>query len=252
MSCLSLIGWFLLSVLPLPLGAIDIVYLKSGSTLVTDFNKEVGPRVEVTLLSGARVSIESRDIDKIMHETTPPIQLTSIDVDPEKLLPDTTDPLDWWLDVQQPVDPESARLFLTFKEQIARGEKLPLARSIADVNLARKQKIKTIEFADLVLHLGMDMQYHDNPGPNYEDAFQKLQTLEHAASVKQVVDFIGALRGSALDVRKEQVIAAAIELRDRLDPDYGLRIMEMDNNEAAVAEPGPIGFFPPPSEPFNQ
>ncbi|NUN97705.1 MAG: hypothetical protein HUU16_16195 [Candidatus Omnitrophica bacterium] len=215
--------------------AVDIVYLKSGSTLVADSHKEVEERVEVVLQSGAKVVIEQRDIDRIVHETAPPIQLTMIERDPEKLLPDTTDPLDWWLDARNPVDNESARLFLSMQEQIARGETKPLARTLSDVKLARKSRVRTIEFAGLTLHLGMDMQYHDEPGMTFEQAFNRFVALEKVPNAREVVNFIGDVRRSAFDRRKEEIIRSAIQLRDRLDPDYNRRLQELESRSAQGA-----------------
>lgn len=208
--------------------AVDIVYLKSGSTLVADSHKDAEERVEVVLQSGAKVIIDQRDIDRIVHETAPPIHLSMIERDPEKLLPDTSDPLDWWLDAQNPVDTESARLFLSMQEQIARGETRPLARSLSDVKFARKSRVRTLEFAGLTLHLGMDMQYHDEAGLNFEQAFNRLVALEKIPNAREVVNFIGEVRSSAFDRRKEEILRAAIQLRDRLDPDYSRRLQDLD------------------------
>lgn len=222
--------------LPTVASAIDIVYLKSGSTLVAEGHKELEGKIEVILLAGAKVTIDSKDVDRILHETTPPIDLKSIEIKPEDLLPDTTDPLDWWLEAGQPVDEKSARLFLSFKEQVDRGEKLPLARTMADIKYARKKKLPQVEFAGILLYLGMDMQYHEEKGPGFDEAFDLLGAVERVPSLQNVVEFINALRRSTYDPRKEQLIAAAIELRDRLDPDYNKRMLERDSRAVEAAQ----------------
>ena len=212
-----------------PSFAVDIVYLKSGSTLVAENHKELAERVEVVLLNKAKIFLENADIDRIVHETNPPIQISDLKMDPEKVLPDVSDPLNWWLELPEPEDDGSSRLYLSFQEQIARGEELPLARTLDDVKFARKRKIRQIEFVGMPLHLGMDMQYHDDPGMSFKESFEGLLRAEESRDVKQIIDFISQVRASTLDYRKKEIIASAIETRDRLDPDYDRNRLRLED-----------------------
>src|SRR3972149_604692 len=80
--------------------AVEIVFLKSGSSLLVESHADAGDRTEVLLLAGAKVYIENSDIDRITVEESSPIQVPDLEVDPEKLLPETSDPLNWWLDAR--------------------------------------------------------------------------------------------------------------------------------------------------------
>jgi len=218
-----------------PATALERVYLRSGSTLIAESHKDLGNSVEVILQSGTRVVILAKDMDKIVIETSAPIDLSNLGFDLETALPDVSDPLnEKWLDRPVSENPESARLFLSFPEQLERGFEIPLAKTLSDVNYARKRKVKTIEFIDRLFYLGMDMHYHEDSGIDYDDAFVELLDLESARSVKEVLEYIHRLRLSSLDTRKEPLIAAAIRLRDRLDPDYGRRQLRVEGWTAQV------------------
>ncbi len=214
---------------------VEIVFLKSGSSLLAVSHTAEGEWTEVVLMSGAKVYIENMDIDRITVEDSSPVQITDLEVDPEKLLPQTYDPLNYWLDVKPGNDNISKRLYLSFIEQLKQGEELPLARTMEDVRLARKRRIPKIEFAEMTLHLGMDLQYHETPGLTFEEAYKKLRTLEKVPILKDVVDFIGELRRSSRDRRKEQILADAINLRDRLEPVYEQQSIQAEG-VAAQAE----------------
>ncbi|MCA9412822.1 MAG: hypothetical protein KC917_12270 [Candidatus Omnitrophica bacterium] len=213
--------------------AIERVYLKSGSTLLAESHNDKGRLVEVMLYSGSKVSIDSSDIDKITIETSAPIDLSKMEINPEEVLPDVQDPLnDKWLDVPSKETEQAKRFFLTFEEQLARGITTPIARSLNDIKMARSKKVREIEFVDTVFYLGMDYEYHDDPGIAYEEAFERLLDLEDTKDVDEVVDFIGKVRNSKLDPRKEALIASAIELRDRLAPNYNQQLFEQDQRTA--------------------
>lgn len=216
--------------------AVELVYLKSGSTLVAEEVRQNVKQTEALLISGAKVIIDNADIDRIATESTPPVDLSRIQIDPEKALPETKDPLDWWLDYRTPPEETiSKRIFLSFEQQVDRGEKNPLARSLEDVKFARKKRVPQIEFADSILYLGMDLQFHDTPGITFEEAYKRLRALEQAPALQEVIDLIAQVRRSARDPRKEQIIAAAIELRDRLDPSFQYQILQIEG-QAAQAE----------------
>jgi len=213
--------------------AIERVYLKSGSTLLAESHKDKGRFVEVVLYTGPKVTIDSSDIDKITIETSAPIDLSKMEVDPEELLPDVKDPLnEKWLDVPTKETEEAMRFFLTFEEQLARGISVPVARTLNDVKQARLKRVKEIEFVENTFYLGMDYEFHDEPGIGYEEAFDRLLTLEDTKDVDKVVAFIGEVRNSKLDPRKESVLASAIELRDRLAPNYNEQLFQADQRTA--------------------
>jgi hypothetical protein len=206
------------------------VYLKSGSTLIAESHVDHGELVEVVFHSESKVFIRAQDIDKIAVETSAPIDLSTVEFDPEKALPDVSDPLnEKWLD--QPVDenPEAARVYLPFNEQVKRGYERPLARNLEDVRYARRKKVAEVEFFDRIFYLGMDMQYHEDPGLKYDAAFKKLIELEQSRNTAEVLEFIQNLRQSSYEARKEYLLAQAIELRDRLDPGYGDRQLMEDS-----------------------
>ena len=217
--------------------AIERVYLRSGSTLVAASHKDRGDVVEVVLQSESKVFINSNDIDKITVETSAPIDLSTLDFDPQSILPDVSDPLNAkWLKKPPASHKGLSRLYLDFAEQIRRGIKVPLAKTLADVKFARTKKVRELEFVDRKFFLGMDMQYHEDPGLRYLEAFDQLLDLETTRNIKAVRAFIKALRKSKYDPRKEQIVAAAIKLRDRLDPDFNQ--MELQREEwTAQAKP---------------
>jgi hypothetical protein len=212
--------------------AVEIVFLRSGSSLLAEGHVDRGNLTEVILMAGAKVFIENFDIDRIQVEDSSPVQISDIQVDPEKLLPETTDPLNYWLDIQPGDDRLSKRLFLSFADQLEKGEECPLARSMMDVRLARKRRVPKIEFAEMILYLGMDLQYHEAPGITYEEAYKKLRGFEKVPNLEDVVEFIGEIRRSARDRRKEQVLADAISLRDRLEPMYERNSIQSDGDAA--------------------
>jgi hypothetical protein len=217
---------------------IERVYLKSGSTLVADSHKDLDDRVEVILQSGTRVSIPAKDLDKIAVETSAPINLSEIPFDVEAVLPDVSDPLnEKWLDRPAPENSVSARFYLSFAEQLDRKFEIPMATTLADINLARKKRVKVLEFVGRKFYLGMDMQYHERPGIAFDEACAQLFDLESSRSTREVLDYIHQVRNSSLDLRKEHLIAAAIRLRDRLDPDYGRRQISLEGWTAQVAPP---------------
>ena len=219
-----------------PSFGIERVYLKSGSTLVADSHKDLGDKVQVVLFSGAKISIDSSDVDKIAIETSAPIDLSKMEMNSEEMLPDVSDPLnEKWLDRPQPEDTQAARLFLSFEEQIDRGYDIPLAKSLADVRLARLRKVKTLEFIERTFYLGMDMQYHDEPGMTSDEAYNRLVDLEASRNPKEVAEFLRDLRSSHVDVEKEPIIAAAIDLRDRLDPYFNRNEIEVEGWTAQVS-----------------
>lgn len=210
--------------------AIERVYLKSGSTLIADSHVDHGDLVEVVFHSESKVFIRSQDIDKIAVETSAPIDLSTVEFDPEKALPDVSDPLnEKWLDKPVDENPESARVYLPFMEQVKRGYECPLARNLEDVRYARRKKVPSVEFFDRTFYLGMDMQYHEDPGLKYDAAFKKLMRLEESRNSAEVLEFIQELRQSAFEARKEYLLAQAIELRDKLDPGYGDRQLLQDS-----------------------
>ncbi len=234
--CLLLVVCFGFLVIIPSLGqAVEIVFLKSGSSLLAESHVTGEARTEVLLMSGAKVFIENTDIDRITVEESSPVQIANLEVDPEKLLPETTDPLNYWLDIKPGEEKLSKRLFLSFADQLEQGEELPLARSMSDVRLARKRRIPKIEFADITLYLGMDLQYHESPGLTYEEAFKKLKGIEKAPNLNDVVAFIGEVRYSSRDRRKEQILADAIRLRERLEPVYERLSIQSEGN-AALSE----------------
>lgn len=212
--------------------AVEVVFLKSGSSLLAEGHVAMGERTEVTLMSGAKVYIENEDIDRIGIEDASPLQIPDLAMDPEKLLPTVDDPLNYWLDTKTEIDPVSRRLFLSFRDQVERGEELPLARSMEDVRFARKRRIPKIEFAEMTLYLGMDLQYHDSPGITYEESYKKLRLLEKSPNLERVVEFLAEVRRSARDRRKEQVIADTITLRDLLEPVYENQTRQNEGAEA--------------------
>ena len=222
-----------------PSSAIERVYLKSGSTLVADSHKDLGDKVQIVLSSGAKVSIDSVDVDKIAIETSAPIDLSKMEVNPEEMLPDVSDPLnDKWLDRPPSEDTQAARLFLSFEEQIARGYDLPLAKSLADVRLARLRKVKSLEFIERTFYLGMDMQYHDEPGITSDAAYNRLVDLEATRNPKEVAEFLRELRTSHVDSEKEPIIAAVIGLRDRLDPNFSRNEIQVEGWTAQASRQG--------------
>ena len=236
LRCLLLLGILGCLVCKAPVGwTVEIVFLKSGSSLLAESHVEGEERTEVTLMSGAKVYIEKIDIDRITIEDSSPVQMSNLQLDPEKLLPETSDPLNYWLDIQPGEDRLSKRLFLSFADQIEQGEELPLARTMADVRLARKRRIPRIEFAEITLHLGMDLQYHEKAGLTFEEAYKKLRSIEKAPNLNDVVEFIGEVRRSSRDRRKEQVLADAIRLRERLEPVYERLSIQSEGN-AALSE----------------
>lgn len=215
--------------------AVERVYLKSGSTLLAESHTDKGRVVEVVLYSGAKVSIDSSDIDKITIETSAPIDLSKMEMNAEEFLPDVRDPLnEKWLDLPGKETASAMRFFLTFEEQLARGIPVPVAKSLADVKLARMKRVKEIEFIETIFYLGMNYEYHDTPGMDYEEAFQRLQELEGTKDVEKVVEYVNDVRSSRIDPRKEILIAAAIELRDRLAPNYNQQLFEEDSRTAQV------------------
>ena len=217
---------------------IERVYLKSGSTLVADSHKDLDDRVEVTLQSGTKVTILAKDLDKIAVETSAPINLSDLPFDGEAALPDVSDPLnEKWLDRPAPENSASARFYLPFAEQLERKFEVPLATTLADINLARKKQVKVLEFVGRNFYLGMDMQYHEKPGITFEEACVQLFDLESSRSMREVLEYIHRVRNSSLDSRKEHLIAAAIRLRDRLDPDFGRRQISLEGWTAQVAPP---------------
>ncbi len=216
-------------------GAVEIVLLKSGGSLLAEGHVERGKMTEVALMSGAKVFIDNTDIDRITIEDSTPVQIDEIQIDPEKLLPDTTDPLNYWLDTKPGDSQLSKRLFLSFSEQIDKGEELPLARSLGDVRLARKRRVPEIEFAEKKLYLGMDLQYHEAPGLTYEESYKRLRALEKVPNLDGVAEFIGEVRRSSRDRRKLQVLSDAISLRERLEPVYQQQ-SKQDEGHAALAE----------------
>ncbi len=218
--------------------AIERVYLKSGSTLLAESHNDKGRVVEVVLYSGSKVAIDSSDIDKITIETSAPIDLSKMNLDPEELLPDVADPLnEKWLDVPSKETEDSMRFFLTFEEQLARGIGTPIAKSLIDIKMARLKRVKEIEFINTVFFLGMDYEYHDEAGMEYQEAFDRLIDMEDTKDVEEIVKFIGDVRNSKLDPRKEQLIAAAIELRDRLAPNYNQQLFDQDQRTAQAELP---------------
>lgn len=225
---------------------IERVYLKSGSTLVALSHKDLDSHVEVTLQSGTKIGILAKDLDKITVETSAPISLSEMPFDGESVLPDVSDPLnEKWLDRPAPENNVSARVYLPFAQQLERGFEIPLASSLSDINLARKKRVKVLEFVGREFYLGMDMQYHEEPGINFDEACRQLFELETARSTRTVLDYIHRLRNSSLDPRKEHLIADAIRLRDRLDPDYGRReISRMESWTAQAAPPSSNYFLP--------
>lgn len=235
-ALVRMIGTFLLLLVPSSGQAIELIYLKSGSTLLAEEVRQNVSRTEVLLTSGAKVFIDNSDIDRITVEGSPPVDLEGIEIDPEKVLPETKDPLDWWLDYRSPQEETiSKRLFLSFEQQVEKGEENPLARSLDDVKYARKKRVPKIEFAGSILYLGMDLQFHDSPGITYEQAYKRLRAIEQVPTLRDIVDFIALVRRSARDPRKEDIIAAAIELRDRIDPSFQRQVLQMEG-QAAQAE----------------
>ena len=195
--------------------------------------------VQVVLYSGVKVAIDSSDIDKITIETSAPIDLSTMEVDPDEMLPDVKDPLnEKWLDLPAKETKDAMRFFLTFEEQLARGISVPVAKSLNDVKIARLKRVREIEFINTIFYLGMDYEYHDEPGLDYEEAFDRLVDLEDTKDVEKIVEFIGELRNSKLDLRKESLVASAIELRDRLAPDYNQQLFEQDQRTARAESPG--------------
>ena len=218
--------------------AIERVYLKSGSTLLAESHNDKGRVVEVVLYSGSKVAIDSSDIDKITIETSAPIDLSKMELNPEKVLPDVSDPLNAkWLDLPNKETESAMRFFLTFEEQLARGIATPIAKSLNDIKMARLKRVREIEFVETIFYLGMDFEYHDEPGLAYEAAFDRLLDLEDSKDVEEVVEFIGEVRNSKLDPRKESLIASAIELRDRLAPNYNQQLFEKDQQTVQVDLP---------------
>jgi hypothetical protein len=219
-----------------------VVYLKSGSTMLVYQHQVYSETTEIDLYSGARVVVENRDIDHIQSEDSSDAVSNDLQVDLEKLLPDTSDPLNWWLDARPQAGLVSKRIFMDLKAQVENGDPLPLARSLEEIKLARKLRLEKIEFnaaahgagneGSQILYLGMDLQYHDSPGLKYEEAFKKLRQLEQTQDLRKVLEFIDEVRASARDRRKEEIISAAILLRDRLDPNYSAQFIQQEGTRA--------------------
>jgi hypothetical protein len=68
-----------------------------------------------------------------------------------------------------------------------------------------------------------------------DEAYNRLVDLEASRNPKEVAEFLRDLRSSHVDVEKEPIIAAAIDLRDRLDPYFNRNEIEVEGWTAQVS-----------------